>query len=769
MRRASAKMGKRLLGAVLAAMLVLSILPSGMAQERVGDPTVDGDSLAVENENTTQAWEDMAMGALNTVTEQLMEAGFPRSYAEQLAPLQLAHPSWSFEALIVPEDFSYVISMEVDDNPARNLISAGASYVGYRHPTNTALYDTGWYQASRETVMYFMDPRNFFNETDIFQFYRFSGIDAQGADMTVAVEAVLRGTFMEGTVLENGKTYAENFIEIGQMLDLSPLYLAVKARQEQGIYGGFTSTGDAGQLLTGWLAAGEPGSEGHDAATLATLDGYYNIFNISASGTGKFRVLYGAMQRAIQGTPDMAQAWGGAAWDTVWKSIYGGAETVKTRYTANDQDTLYLQKFNVSPDAGRRFWGQYMQNVMGALSEGRSLYRAFDAAGAVDGACVFRIPVYTGISDEPYGDPCNGSSPYGGVATATLDYQGRIAAGECVDSFGTTAVTLWTTVAADATFAISGNVSANVPILGVELTPVMKNGALITEMPQRVELCEETGTQVSFLALSALPDGARVGDEWVFCISLRLDTTESYRCRSVAVAYVTVQTLPPEAVPVSVYDGQSLLQTTDVAVGGQYELPAAPPNVTDDVFVGWLVQGTQADGLYAPGASIVVAEYPVTLQAQRMELVTLLGAALTAAGEGLTLAVDCAVRCEDYERISAYAQISPMILFMPGEREPVIDQAVAQTAQGLQSSRGGSYLVARGQLGALSAEQREMPYAAVAAARITYADGSTLLAVSRFDEVYHVRSARDVARAALSDDTAQYSEAMRLLLEEYAR
>ena len=68
MRRASAKMDKRLLGAVLAAMLVLSILPSGMAQERVGDPTVDGDSLAVENENTTQAWEDMAMGALNTVT-----------------------------------------------------------------------------------------------------------------------------------------------------------------------------------------------------------------------------------------------------------------------------------------------------------------------------------------------------------------------------------------------------------------------------------------------------------------------------------------------------------------------------------------------------------------------------------------------------------------------------------------------------------------------------------------------------------------------------
>ena len=769
MRRASAKIGKRLLSAVLAVMLVLSILPSGMAQERVGDPTVDGDSLAVENENTTQAWEDMAMGALNTVTEQLMAAGFPRSYAERLAPLQLAHPSWSFEALIVPEDFSYVISMEVDDNPARNLISAGASYVGYRHPTNTALYDTGWYQASRETVMYFMDPRNFFNETDIFQFYRFSGVDAQGADMTVAVEAVLRGTFMEGTVLENGKTYAENFMEIGASLDLSPLYLAVKARQEQGVSGGFTSTGDAGQLLTKWLAAGEQGSEGHDAAALATLDGYYNIFNISASGTGKFRVLYGAMQRAIQGTPDMAQAWGGAAWDTVWKSIYGGAETVKTRYTANDQDTLYLQKFNVSPNAGRRFWGQYMQNVMGALSEGRSLYRAFDAAGAVDGACVFRIPVYTGISDEPYGDPCNGSSPYGGVATATLDFQGRIAAGECVDSFDATAVTLWTTVAADASFAISGSVSANVPISGVELTPVMKNGALITDIPQRIALCEETGEQVSFLSLAALPEGARVGDEWVFCISLRLDAAESYRCKRVALAYLTVQALTPEAVPVSVYDGQALLDVTLVAVGGQYELPAALPGVTDDVFVGWLVQGTQADGLYPPGASIPVAEYPVTLCAQRVELVTLPGAALVADGEGLTLAADCAVRREDYERISAYAQISPMILFMSGEDEPMPEKAVAQAAQGLQPSRGGGYLVARGQLDELSVEHREMPYAARAALQITYADGSTLLAVSRFDEVYHVRCARDVARAALSDDAAQYEDALRALLALYAQ
>jgi hypothetical protein len=50
---------------------------------------------------------------------------------------------------------------------------------------------------------------------------------------------------MEDAMLENGKTFAEYFLEIGQALDINPVYLAVKARQEQGVLGNGDSGGSA--------------------------------------------------------------------------------------------------------------------------------------------------------------------------------------------------------------------------------------------------------------------------------------------------------------------------------------------------------------------------------------------------------------------------------------------------------------------------------------------------------------------------------------------
>ena len=47
-------------------------------------------------------------------------------------------------------------------------------------------YDSGsWYQASRETVAYFMDPRNWLNEREIFMFETL-GFDADAPSPTVA-------------------------------------------------------------------------------------------------------------------------------------------------------------------------------------------------------------------------------------------------------------------------------------------------------------------------------------------------------------------------------------------------------------------------------------------------------------------------------------------------------------------------------------------------------------------------------------------------------
>lgn len=370
----------------------------------------------------------------------LLEIGFPADYAEELTELHLLHPNWKF----VPLDISatneqytwrYVISAETE-NPETNLIYASKTYSDYWHATNSNTYDAGYYQASVDAVEYFMDPRNFFNETDIFQFYDLSS----GADIGLqAVEAVLAGSFMEQAVLENGKTYAQNFLDIGTALGVHPVYLAVKAYQEQGADG--TSpiiSGTCGTTLWNFYKDGREETTGGDEIRLPesanreellALDGYYNLLNVGAGGKGVFSIYKNAMERAKKGTEQMKSAWGGdASWNTIWKSIWGGAMLLKSSYIDRYQSTVYLQKFNVDGRSGRNFWGQYMQNVAGAMTESRTLYQAFAAIDALDAPCTFQIPVYEGMPEKTSADPARGECSSLAAANEKFSYSVKLSA-----------------------------------------------------------------------------------------------------------------------------------------------------------------------------------------------------------------------------------------------------------------------------------------------------------------------------------------------------
>ena len=371
-------------------------------------------------------------GEAEAYYQELLAMGFPEDYARPLTELHLLHPEWSFTPLLVTKGNSlyrwdYIIDEETKEAD-NNLIASDADYSAYRHPINFETYDSGYYQASKQAVEYFMDPRNFLNETDIFQFYDLSNAHTVGPD---EVEAVLYGTFMADVTLENGMTYAQNFLEVGLELNVNPVYLAVKARQEQGVTG--TSpiiSGQCGSLLADYYANGTQTSEsgskvlaptaGHTLEELQALDGYYNLFNIKASGNGLFNIYYSAMNRAISGSEEMSEIWGSPAWDAIWKSLYGGAYTIKTSFVDRYQNTIYLQKFNVDSRSGRNFWGQYMQNVAGSLTESRTLFSALASSGVLDGPCSFVIPVYEGMPSKACADPANGECAY--LAAATEKY-----------------------------------------------------------------------------------------------------------------------------------------------------------------------------------------------------------------------------------------------------------------------------------------------------------------------------------------------------------
>lgn len=476
----------------------------------------------------------------------LMEQGFPRSYAVPLAPLAIAHPTWSFEPIFVPEEWSRILYHEVDENPARSLIAKSEIYAAYRHESNDTLYDTGHYQASHAAVSYFMDPRNFFNEADVFQFYCFAD-DGAHTDMTDAVRSVLAGTFMETGDAGDGERYADVFLRVGKELGIHPVYLAVRVRQEQGAAGGMTAHGTGGQLLRTWLNEGSHGAPAQTDEALLDYDGYYNLFNIQASGTGSYTVLRGAMRRAMEGTPEKAQEWGGSpAWDTPAKSIYGGASYIRSSYFANGQNTAYLQKYNVSPESDRRFWGQYMQNIVAALSEGRSLYRAYRAADALELSATFRIPVYADIP-ERCPDPAGGECAYTAASTGKYrvsaalsvcgtpltigeDYPVRLARGELT--------TLRVTVDPKEGLTLRGTVSLDGRLTGLYLIPLAKTGQRLPAS-RTVVYDQHSGCDQLHLRCAYSLAGAAAEDTDTYLLLMRAGEGNSY-VHTLPLALITV-------------------------------------------------------------------------------------------------------------------------------------------------------------------------------------------------------------------------------------
>ena len=356
----------------------------------------------------------------------LVAGGFPKDYATALAELKWEHPNWSFEPLIVG-DLSWNEVVERECSPAWNLISSLEQLKPYR-AENAKSYDSGaWYQASRETVAFFMDPRNFLNETDIFMFESLrSGAAARSEEL---VEKMLSRTFMAHAGVDGGsKTFARLLIEIGERRGISPAFLAGRLASEQGM-GSVQARGVIGDSLFE-MSTNKEGRVGaavvwgptytykgkKTAAVLAkgreAYNGYYNFFNIGAYGSGLFEIRYNAWREAV--SKDVVEKYCGP-WNTQARAIEGGAIRIKERYIDTQRHTRYLQKFSVSPKAGPFRWKQYMQNIGAPLSEARNTTAAYASAEALDAAYHFVIPVYRGMPAKLCADPAEGCSMYGPV------------------------------------------------------------------------------------------------------------------------------------------------------------------------------------------------------------------------------------------------------------------------------------------------------------------------------------------------------------------
>lgn len=308
---------------------------------------------------------DVAKAATDVAfSTEMKAAGFPDSYISGLTQLHKQYPQWKFEAVDTGLDWGTVITKESvngvnlvpkSGDDARKSTAAGA----YDWDTNTwTIYDgSNWVAANSGYIAYYMDPRNFLNETDIFQFESLSFNKSQTKS---GVNAILSGTFMAKTVTDSDKTtlnYADSFMKIGEFTGVSPYHLASRVRQEQGLNG--TSS-----LISG---------------TYKGYEGYFNYFNVGAAGVTSALVIQNGLAYAKK-----------AGWDTRYKSLLGGSQLLAKNYIAVGQDTLYFQKFNVV-NAKNLYGHQYMSNLTAAYTEGRKLGQGYMDKQQ---AFVFRIPVY---------------------------------------------------------------------------------------------------------------------------------------------------------------------------------------------------------------------------------------------------------------------------------------------------------------------------------------------------------------------------------------
>ena len=94
-------------------------------------------------------------------------------------------------------------------------------------------------------------------------------------------------------------------------------------------------------------------------------------------------------------------------WDNRYKSIVGGSQFIGRSYILRGQDTVYLQKFNVTPVS--TFFHQYMTNVEAPFAESKKIEAAYRNMG--DSPIVFSIPVYKNMPKNPAPRPTKKYNP----------------------------------------------------------------------------------------------------------------------------------------------------------------------------------------------------------------------------------------------------------------------------------------------------------------------------------------------------------------------
>ena len=294
---------------------------------------------------------------------------FPASYRKKLALLKQIHPNWVFTPYNTNIDWQTATKVES---------TVGMSYIQSTNPlylsieegsynAQTGKYSEqeagGFYAANQKTVAYYMDPRNFLDEMNVFQFENL-GYNSNYQTKDV-VDSILSGTALA--------PYANYFMQAATYdgNSVSPVSLAARSRQE-------VVRSDK------TLSASANGSRG-----------YYNFYNLGA---------WSSCANPIDCAIDFASGYSGrySSYNRPWTNpeiaIKGGAKYLADGYINKRQNTLYFQKWDVVNYNGN-FNHQYMTNIKAAINEGKNTWKSYKNINVLSKQIEFLIPVYNNMPD----------------------------------------------------------------------------------------------------------------------------------------------------------------------------------------------------------------------------------------------------------------------------------------------------------------------------------------------------------------------------------
>lgn len=384
--------------------------------------------------------------AASTYTQTLKTGieSFPEEYRGVLEQIQKIHPNWTFEAYYTGISWDTLVLNETTHRKNRVIKSAEASW-----KCSCGNLASGYVCASKGIIKYYLDPRNFLNEVNIFQFLEISYNEK--IHTIDGIKSAVKGTFLDNTVtykvfemkevpiedettdvteeketitdtientvdntatteetttdnttsegkkeevktelkeveVEYTKHYAEIILEAAKQSNMSPYSIVTKIIQEVGTKGSSSVSG-----------------------TYEGYKGYYNFYNLGAYDSGN------AIVNGLKYARDKQ-------WNNQYVAIIEGAKEIANSYTNAGQNTAYFYKWDVvgtkiltsgetqKVSGSNLFWHQYMTNVQDPTSQSKSLYNTYAKNNVLDKALNFIIPIYEDM-------PANSNSLPSGLTT----------------------------------------------------------------------------------------------------------------------------------------------------------------------------------------------------------------------------------------------------------------------------------------------------------------------------------------------------------------